>query len=390
MSAAELSVLPLPSVAPSACAVSVETVCDQQGLLALERPWNDLMDVAAVDHPFLSHEWVRSWWDCFGAGHQLHVLVVKAGAETVAIAPLMLSRSRMFGLVVRRLELIANVQTPRADFIVARRWAREAYRALWSCLLAQRALWDILVLPQVPADSTTLAQLTALAAEQEFQVGAWRRQSDTSPWIRLRGTWESYFAGLARKHRANLRNRIKRLERLGRVDMEAVAAGPEIVPALEAGFALEAAAWKGQEHTAIRCHPELSRFYERLAEAAAQRGWLRLYFLTLDGRRIAFAYMLRFGNTLFLLKPGYDPDYAAYSPSNLLLSMVLRDAFARGVERFDFLGEADGWKLDWAGETRPHSWLFVFPDTRRGRALHFAKFRLLPWLKRRRRRSSSA
>ena len=386
MSAVDVAVLapPLESAsvpAPSAPPLTVETVGDYEGLLALEPAWNGLVDAAGIGHPFLSHEWIRTWWECFGAGKQLHVLVVKAGSEPIAIAPFMRCQGRIGGLNVRRLQLIANVQTPRSDVIVGQR-APEAYQALWDCLAAQRALWDALVLPQIPADAATLDTLRELARRDGFLTGTWRRPSDQSPWVRLTGNWDDYFAGLARKHRSNLRNRLKRLEQTGPLEVRSVSAGAEIGPALDQGFTLEAAAWKGRRGTAIRCSSEVRLFYTRLAAWAAQRGWLRLQFLTVGDRPIAFAYMFCFKKTLFLLKPGYDPAFSALSPSNVLLSKVLREAFAEGLAAFDFLGEDDCWKLDWTSEVKPHSWLFVFPDTPRSRLLHFVKFRLLPWLKR--------
>jgi len=123
------------------------------------------------------------------------------------------------------------------------------------------------------------------------------------------------------------------------------------------------------------------RFYTRLAQVAARRGWLRLSFLRLDGQRIAFGYYLQCGNKLYLLKPGYDPRFAPYSPSNLLCYLVLRDAFERGVAELDFLAAADPWKLEWTVAVRPHYWLYVFGDRLKPRLLHWTKFRLLPRLK---------
>jgi len=57
--------------------------------------WDELVKEAGIDHPFLSHAWVRTWWDCFSAGNELHILVVKTSSEAIAIAPLMLSRARI-------------------------------------------------------------------------------------------------------------------------------------------------------------------------------------------------------------------------------------------------------------------------------------------------------
>ena len=43
------------------------------------------------------------------------------------------------------------------------------------------------------------------------------------------------------------------------------------------------------------------------------------------------------------------------------------DAFERGFEEVDFLGDTEPWKLEWTTTTRPHDWLFVFSKSSRGR-----------------------
>jgi CelD/BcsL family acetyltransferase involved in cellulose biosynthesis len=364
---------------PAGPTFRVETITDYSSFLDLEPVWDRLVEEAGIDHPFLTHEWVRVWWECFGAGNQLHILVVTAGGKPVAIAPLMLTHVWMYGCRVRRLQFISNVHTQRADVIISR-WPQEAYQAIWECLANQMAQWDVLKLSQVPSGSLTLEELPRLAAEKGFHIGFWGPIS--SPYLPLRGTWDSYYESLDSKHRSNLRNRMKRLSQLGQVGLEEVSSGEHLDSGLEEGLRIEAAAWKGKAGTAICCCPELHRFYTRFARIAAQRGWLRLQFLTVNGRRIAFHYSLRYKNSLFLLKPGYDPDYAPYSPSNLLCSLVLRDAFKEGLSNYEFLGTADEWKLRWTGATKPHSWLFIFSNALRARILYAAKFQIAPQLKR--------
>jgi CelD/BcsL family acetyltransferase involved in cellulose biosynthesis len=171
------------------------------------------------------------------------------------------------------------------------------------------------------------------------------------------------------------------LERLGPVELEVIHGGPELRTVLQEGFQIEAAAWKGREGTAMGSRPELHSFYTRLATRTAEQGWLRLHFLRVGGRRIAFAYSLCFNRTIFLLKPGYLPEYAAYSPSKILLYMVLREAFPAGIVAYDFLGADDVWKRDWTAEARPHFWLFVFRRGPKLRTLYFTKFRVVPWIK---------
>jgi CelD/BcsL family acetyltransferase involved in cellulose biosynthesis len=367
--------------ATAAPALQVCTITDRQGLLDLQPAWDALLGDAGVDHPFLSHEWVRTWWECFGAGHELHVLVVKDGERPIAIVPLMRSEGRFYGLRVRRLEIIGNVHTQRFDVISGPR-RPEAYRAIWRTLLRQKALWDVLVLSHLPADSPTLTMLTSLAREDGYLTGVWR--SAEMPYIPIEGSWDAYFNQLSPKVRANLRRRGKRLQQFGDVRMEVVGSGQDVEGALEEGLRIEAAGWKGRTGTAIASDEATHRFYSLLARRAALRGWLRLHFLKVGGRRIAFDFSLLYADKAYLLKPAYDPEFAACSPYSQLLVRSLQDHFDRGVKEFDFLGQEDVWKFDWTTRTRSQEWLYVMPASPRMRLLRFTKFRIVPRLRRHR------
>src|SRR5262245_4428509 len=131
---------------------SVETITDLRSFATLESEWNEVLERANVSHPFLRHEWMRVWWECFGANRQLNVLLVRAGARIVAIAPLVLDTAQMYGMTVRRLGFLHNDHTPRADFIIAERHDA-CYRALWRFLRDQQTEWDVLQLSQVPTES---------------------------------------------------------------------------------------------------------------------------------------------------------------------------------------------------------------------------------------------
>ena len=69
-----------------------------EAFVALEAEWNDTVDRARIPHPFLRHEWVRTWWDSFGgpstgfarsgqASRQLHIIVVRDDRRTECGTP---------------------------------------------------------------------------------------------------------------------------------------------------------------------------------------------------------------------------------------------------------------------------------------------------------------
>jgi CelD/BcsL family acetyltransferase involved in cellulose biosynthesis len=366
---------PVPSWNPP----SVDVIRDPAAFEAMEPEWNEAVERASVPHPFLRHEWLRTWWECFGEGARLHVVVVRSGGRIVAIAPLMYDTTSMYGVPVRRLRLLQNDHTPRADMVVTDR-PDEWYRVIWQTLVHDSEPWDVLQLSQVPRSSDTLRLLSALAAEDGRSTGTWR--SSESPYVALEGTWDTYHAGRTRKLRQNIRNRWTRLTALGDPTLEVLEDRLAIQAASDEALHLEASGWKYSSGTAIGSDPWTHHFYSTLARRAADRGWLRLLFLTVNGRRIATAYSARYRDRLMFIKTGYDPAFAKCSPFTLLTHAALRDAFASRLVEVDFLGDAEPWKLEWTRVSRPHDWLFIFAPTLRGRLVHNLKFRLKPALTR--------
>jgi CelD/BcsL family acetyltransferase involved in cellulose biosynthesis len=358
---------------------SVDLVSDKAAFLALEGEWNDAVERAAFTHPFVRHEWVRMWWEAFGEGQQLNILVVRHAGRVCAIAPLTFERAQMYGMPVRRLRLMQNDHTPRTDVIVAEH-ADDAYRALWHAMLDGGPRWDVLQLSQIPGDSRSREKFDQLATAAGRQTGVW--ESGAAPYLRLSSTWDAYLNSLSSKFRGNLRNRLGRLSQLGEPALE-VLDDPEAIRAGRADAQrLEDSGWKGTEGTAIASDGLVRHFYTLMTERARECPWLRLLFLSVGGRRIATSYAAVYENRLFLLKTGYDPEYAKCSPFKMLTYFALQHAFEQGYSEFDFLGDSEPWKLEWTSMTRPHDWLFVFAGTPRGRLLHPLKFQVVPALRR--------
>ena len=358
--------------------ITTEVISDYPAFLALESEWNEAVDRAGVPHPFLRHEWIRTWWDCFAGKRQLHIVVAREAGRIVAIAPLMRESVQMYGLPIRRIDVIHNDHTPRIDFVMAGD-PGAGYRAIWNALLATRDQWDLLQLSRISADSPTRAAMQQLAGDAGCATGLWC--GDVSPYLTLAGTWEQYQAGLSAKFRSNLRNRLSRLTKFGEPALEILDDADAIAGARDEALRLEASGWKQESGTAICSDPAVQRFYTLLAERATARGWLRLMFLTVGGRRIATSYSARYANRLFLFKTGYNPEFAPCSPFKLLTWFAIQAAYHEGLSEVDFLGDAEPWKLEWTATSRPHDWLFVFSGSVRARLLHSVKFQMVPELK---------
>lgn len=367
-----------PAFPTPAAASCVETITGVDAFARLGAEWNDAVERAGITHPFLRHEWLLTWWECFGAGRRLHIVVVRSGGVITALAPLLSETARMYGVPVRRLRLMHNDHTPRIDFVVPGD-EREAYPALWTALQRGRE-WDVLQLGQLPVESRTHLWMTRLAAAEGYPTGIWR--SSDSPYLPISGRWDAFERGLPGKFRQNLRNRLSRLKKIGEPALDTVDGGPQLDDACADAIRLEESGWKRNAGTAIVSDPAVHRFYRALARRAAANGWLRLMFLTVSGQRIATSYAFAYDRRLFLCKTGYDPAHDTCAPFKLLTYFALRDAFERGFVELDFLGDTESWKREWTTASRAHEWLYVFARTPRGRLLQSLKFHLAPAVKR--------
>ena len=142
---------------------------------------------------------------------------------------------------------------------------------------------------------------------------------------------------------------------------------------LEEGFAVEAAGWKGARASAMVSRPETAEFYRRVAAWAADRGWLRLAFLRLDGQAFAFDFAVEEGDVHYLLKTGFDPAFGRFAPGMILRYEMLARAFSNGLRSYEFLGADEPWKLEWTQTTRPRGLFQAFAPSLRGQ-LEWAAF----------------
>lgn len=356
----------------------IEAVGDTAALLALKPEWDELLARTGIDHPFLSHDWVTGWWKCYGSGRTLHVLLARDGSRLVGIAPLMRGMKKLYGINLRCLEALYNPHTPRFDFIAAPAEGAAVYRNIWRHLRTEGG-WDLLQLSQMPADSRALAGFSQLARGDGCATGIWH--GEVSPYIPFTGTFQNYFSQLSSKHRGQVRRRWNRLCERGEVRLEEITEPEQVDAALTEGFRIEALAWKAQTGTAINSAPEVEAFYRAFARHAIGAG-LRLMFLTVNGTRIAFAYGICYRNKFSVLKAGYDPEYAYYSPCSLLCYLQLQYGFAHGLEEYEFLGSSDAWKLSWTRHARGHDWLYIFAPNVRARLVYLIKFRWVQLLQR--------
>ncbi|MBJ6765471.1 GNAT family N-acetyltransferase [Myxococcaceae bacterium JPH2] len=352
--------------------LSVTEARTYSAFAGLRAEWTALL-TRTDDQLFYRHEFIDAWLTHFASDARFRVLTARdSGGRLRAVLPLLERRTWCAGAPVRQLISPTNAHSCRFDML-----AEDAPAAGAAFLrhLESDPEWDLLQLQDVPHGGRAWSLYRA-AEERGLPVGTWK--SMDSPYLLLPASLPELHARWSKNLRSGLRRRRKRLDELGPVTVERVCGGEQLDARLSEGFAIERGGWKGERGTAISQDPATLGFYTRLARDAADSGHLSLYMLRSAGRAIAFDFAFAYQGRYLTLKPAYDEAFQQYSPGQLLTAAALEDGVSSGLTECDLLGENMPCKAVWADRLRPHSWLFVFRDTRFGRALCSAKFRWLP------------
>jgi len=300
--------------------------------------------------PFLWPGWFLAWWRAFGRG-RLQILASYENGRLTGVLPLHKVRGT--------LSSATNYHTPLFGFLAAN---ETAARHLSSALFSQRARRIDLSFLSSTDDGVLLAGVVANAAS--YQVLTESRQ--VAPYVDTRGAWEDYESGLGKNLRKDLRRRRRRLEEEGELTLEVSDGTERLDELLEEGFRVEGSGWKGSYGSSINSQPAQRRFYTEVAHWATKRGWLRLAFLRLDGRALAFDYCFEHNRIHYVLKTGYDPAYEGFSPGKVLRHLMLFRAFSEGLATYDFLGANYGWKQKWTSAQQEMLFLRMFAPTTLG------------------------
>jgi len=171
-------------------------------------------------------------------------------------------------------------------------------------------------------------------------------QVEVAPYIDLPKTWEEYLSSLERKHRKELKRKIKRLEgenRFYQCTKETV----------EDDF-----------EEFVRLHrlsdPNKSKFMsEKMKEffwdvkTTRFPGWQsHLCFLKLEDKPVASVMTFESDEEVWLYNSGFDPEFSYYSVGLLLKSYKIKKAIESGKRRYDFLRGSERYKYELGGVDR--------------------------------------
>jgi CelD/BcsL family acetyltransferase involved in cellulose biosynthesis len=333
--------------------------------------WRALCDEAA-DEIFYRPEWTQAYLRAFAPEAKITVISAWAGDRLRALLPLLRGRTWISGLPAVRLSIPGNVHSARLGFPLSPgEQGEHALQAMWQAV-KELPGWSLLDVSHV-LEGSGMDRLAALARRESFSVA--RKRTSQTLYLTVHASSAGapkdlppWMAQTRPKFRSHLRRSRRQLEEQGTLALQHYAAA--VPEALKKFYGLEASGWKGAEGTAIQCDRRTRQFYDAVAQAAAQQGYLSLDFLELNGKPIAGHLGFNFQGRYFLVKAGYDESYRRYGPGQLLVNEILTQTLQRGLREFDFVGPATWDEGRWASARRTSYRIFIFRNNWYGSLLY--------------------
>jgi len=333
---------------------AVRVVSTLQDFDTLAKRWNGLLGATASDNVFLTWEWLYTWAKHYLGGNRLWIVLVYKGEQLVGIAPFYI-RNMMDGLVkVREMRFLGTeeVCSSYLDFIVHERHKKAALHRIYRHLHEEaEGLWDVLTMSEIPAESSSIdfwdgfIQETGRVMEVAGTTGC--------PVIDLPTRLEDFLASLSGNDRYNLQRKRKCLEQAGQVAYERASSSADVEKAMELLVRLHQMRWEQKGAGGVFRSQRYLMFHTEIAQVFAEKGWVQLDFLRLNGEPIAGIYGYGYNGRYSFYLPGFNPTIVPKaSPGMLLLFHCIEEAIHEGYQEFDLLQGATGYKMAWANGLR--------------------------------------
>jgi CelD/BcsL family acetyltransferase involved in cellulose biosynthesis len=326
--------------------VKLELITTQEQFNALGEQWNSLLTHNATNEIFLTWEWQHTWWSVYQPG-DLWVIAGYKGDQLVAIAPYFLERDTRIVRTIGCVEV-----TDYLDVIVMAEHRESFFSALVDLFIEHAADYSVIDLCNIPDGTPTLELLPRYLNERGFAVVV--KDEDVCPFIPLPASFDAYIESLDKKNRHELRRKLRRAEvddEDEKVDWYIV--GPEHDLTAETEKFLTLMAASREDKAEFLTKSRHKEFFKTIIPVLAQKGWLQLSFLTVNGEAAATYFNFDYANRILVYNSGLLPEsYAHLSPGVVLLAYNIKHAIELGRTEFDFLQGNEDYKYRMGGRDR--------------------------------------
>jgi CelD/BcsL family acetyltransferase involved in cellulose biosynthesis len=355
----------------------VKIIDSLDSLYQIKKDWDNLYLQSSISYPFLTFEWISTWWKFFGGKNRLFVLLVIEYNEIIAIAPFMYTERILRGIPLKTITFLSNYHSNRIEMILLRQ-EFEVINFIINYLFNVSPKIDLIELGFIPEGCSCEKILDRVLEKQRLKY--LKFVDFSSPYISINDQWDNYLKKRSKKLRRKLNSLHKKYKELNNYKILRFSDCYED-ECMKKIFKISKKTWKDSKKSAIVSKKETLNFYTSFAQLATKREWLDILILTIEEIPVAFEYKLHYNLIDYCLKIGYDLDYQSYSPGQFLMARSIQNAFEDGCQEFDFVGDKARFKMEWTNLLRNHFKYLVFSKSFLGACAGFLEINIIRQLR---------
>jgi CelD/BcsL family acetyltransferase involved in cellulose biosynthesis len=336
----------------------IEEVKTVEGFARFSNAWNNLLENSANKNIFLTFDWLYAWWEYFGKGKELMMLVIKDKAEVVGIAPFFVDKQRRYRIFHRRIvRFIGEGISDYAGIIAAKGREDEVFKAIFDYLERVGKRWDEIILKEVREDDSLLRSLAAL-----LEYRNWRKKIEkaaTCPIIEIKDEWEAYRGRISKKLLNHLRWIERKLERENRCEfiINNERADPSVIDEI---LAINRKRLKEKGKRGWYEKEGFYNFVKHTINTFGKNVKTSLSLFKIDGRIVAFSIAYIYDGKLGRWIASMRDEYKKYSPGQMLLYRMIKETHDnRFINEIDLLRGEEDYKYKWANNKRMNSTISI-------------------------------
>jgi len=351
----------------------IEIIRDEDRFYSMRDDWNRLLEKSGADNPYLTHEWLSSWWKAYKDAKGLNIVVFKERGQIIGVMPLVLLRETICGVSIKVLKFFSD-HWGAMDLILTEGRA-ECIEEFFSWFLHAK-IADAVILSRIPEDSKNAGIIERVVKGKKLN---YEKKELKNTVILLEGNWADYLKGLTKKLRYEIKNKQKRLLGSGNVRYERITEIEDADTVLPSLMAVGAKSWKFKDGKGIAVSSRGQQFYRNIISEWGKAKKLDVSILRRNDLPIAFAFRIRHKETCYALETAYDRDLYDYSPGLVVNAILLEKLFDdKGVSRY-VLGEMNESKKRQSKDYDTEVKINIYNRTPKMRALFVIKKAIAPF-----------
>jgi CelD/BcsL family acetyltransferase involved in cellulose biosynthesis len=345
--------------------LTAKVIRTTEGFARLRESWDALLLRSPGATPFLSFPWLFHWLTTWSSEATNRIIVVFDGQDRlVAGAAFCILRLRQMPWPVKALQFAGAAFTDAdyLDVLCEPGQDEPAAAAIAGELARMRREWQLLELADLEEE-----RALKLPLHQALEAHGFRSHlapGYVCPYATLPSTFPAFLQTLGHGHRANFRRGQRDLSLLGRLEFKAHAGRSDIGGAYAELVRLHRLRFAHRRQASAFLDDRVQAFHARVVTELAERGWAKVFLLTLDDRPVAGLYGFQMGQTFWFFQAGMDPAFTKASPGAICVGRSIAEAIGAGCKTYDFLRGDEAYKRSWA------------PQIRRTVSLYYANGRL--------------